>query len=125
MNGRATLLIATMSGLTPLIVGSASLAESTQRLSGKQIRASFTGMQLTDEVHYRFVCGRDGTLRSYAMGVKKQGKWVVSGDQLCLYLQEPDDGCYDVSRSGDFFTLTPAGLGLTLTGIIERVSDRE
>jgi hypothetical protein len=49
-------------------------------------------------VHYRFVYDRDGTLRSYAMGVKKRGKWIVHKDQL--YLNEPDDGCYEVSLSG-------------------------
>jgi hypothetical protein len=54
-------------------------------------------------VHYRFVYERDGTLRSVAMGVKKRGKWVVDKGQLCLYLQEPDDRCYDVALSGKTF----------------------
>lgn len=125
MNGRAVPLMAVGMGLILSAVSAPSLAEGTQRLSGKQIRANFIGMQLTDEVHYRFVYSRDGTLRSYAMGVKKRGKWLINKDQLCLYLQEADDGCYDVSRSGDSFTLTPAGLGLALTGILQHISDRE
>ena len=33
------------------------------------IRAKFSGMQLTDEVHWREVYERDGTLRSYSMGM--------------------------------------------------------
>jgi hypothetical protein len=49
-------------------------AESVRKLSGAQIRAKFVGMQLTDEVHYRLVYERDGTLRSFAMGVKKRGR---------------------------------------------------
>ena len=98
-------------------------AENLRKLSGAQIRAKFVGMQLTDEVHYRFVYERDGTLRSFAMGVKKRGKWVIDKDQLCLYLEEPDDGCYDVALSGKTFTLTPAGLGSPLDGIIEPISD--
>jgi hypothetical protein len=49
-------------------------AENVQRLTGAQIRATFAGMQLTDEVHYRLVYERDGTLRSVEMSVKKRGK---------------------------------------------------
>jgi hypothetical protein len=98
-------------------------AQSLQKLSGAQIRAKFAGMQLTDEVHYRFAYERDGTLRSFAMGVKRRGKWVIDKDQLCLYLQEPDDGCYDVALSGKTFTLTPAGLGSPLDGILQPISD--
>jgi len=86
-------------------------------------RQSSPGCNLTDEVHYRLVYERNGTLRSVAMGVKKRGKWVIDKDQLCLYLQEPDDGCYDVAFSGKTFTLTPAGLGSTLDGILQPISD--
>src|SRR5262249_4316961 len=72
-------------------------AENVRKLTGAQIRAKFAGMQLTDEVHYRLVYERDGTLRSVEMGVKKRGKWTINKDQLCLYLSEQDDGCYDVT----------------------------
>lgn len=95
------------------------VAETLEKLTGAQIRAKFAGMQLTDEVHYRHVYERDGTLRSIELGVKKLGKWVIAKDQLCFYLQEPDDGCYDVTRSGDTFTLTPAGLGSPMDGILQ------
>src|SRR6266436_815763 len=63
--------------LAALAIGSVSfgispvVAESAQRLSGAQIRAKFAGMQLTDEVHFRDVYERDGTLTSYSMGAKK------------------------------------------------------
>ena len=53
---------------------SAVAAENSQKLSGSQIRAKFTGMQLTDEVHWRYVYDRDGTLRSYSMGTKRDVK---------------------------------------------------
>jgi hypothetical protein len=98
-------------------------AENLRKLSGSQIRAKFAGMQLTDEVHYRLVYERDGTLRSVEMGVKKRGKWVVDKDQLCLYFGEQDDGCYDVALSGKTFTLTPAGLGSSLDGFLQPISD--
>jgi hypothetical protein len=30
------------------------------------------------------------------MGVKKTGKWTIEKDQLCLFLGETEDGCYEV-----------------------------
>jgi hypothetical protein len=51
---------------------SAATAENLQKLSGVQIRAKLTGMQLTDEVHWRCVYDRDGTLRSYSMGTRRE-----------------------------------------------------
>ena len=98
-------------------------AETLQKLTGAQIRSRFAGMQLTDEVHYRLVYELDGTLRSVAMGVKKRGKWAIDRDQLCLYLLEPDDGCYDVALSGKTFTLTPIGLGSSVDGVLQPISD--
>jgi hypothetical protein len=121
------LIAALTSGVGGLLALNAGFvaAEDLQKLSGGQIRTKFAGMQLTDEVHYRLVYERDGTLRSVAMGMKKSGKWVVDKDQLCLYLQEEDDGCYDVTLSGQTFKLTPAGLGLDLEGILQPISDRK
>jgi hypothetical protein len=103
---------------------SAAAAENTQKLSKSQIRAKFTGMQLTDEVHWRYVYDRDGTLRSYSMGTKKVGKWAIEKDELCLYLQERDDGCFEVSLSGKHIEMKPSGLGLSLEGVLETPADR-
>jgi hypothetical protein len=99
-------------------------AENSRKLSGSQIRAKFAGMQLTDEVHFRDVYDRAGTLRSYSMGTKKVGKWAVEKDELCLYFKEPDDGCYEVSLSGDRIEMKPSGLGLTIDGILQAPTDR-
>jgi hypothetical protein len=85
--------------LASISVGAVA-AESSQKLSGNQIRAKFTGMQLTDEVHFRDVYKRDGTLRSYSMGTKRVGKWAVEKDELCQYFKEPDDGCYKCHSRG-------------------------
>ena len=92
----------------------AAVAESFQKLSGTQIRSKFAGMQLTDEVHWRYVYDRDGRLRSYSMGTKKVGKWTVEKDELC-----PDDSCYEVSVSGRNIEMKPAGLGSTLEGVLQ------
>jgi hypothetical protein len=102
----------------------AAAAENFKKLSGAQIRAKFTGMQLTDDVHWRDVYERDGTLRGYSMGTKKVGKWAIEKDELCLYLNEPEDGCYEVSLSGERIQMKPAGIGLTLEGVLETPADR-
>ena len=103
---------------------SAATAENLQKLSGVQIRAKLTGMQLTDEVHWRDVYDRNGTLRSYSNGKEKVGKWTVEKDQLCVYFKEPDDGCYEVSLSGDRIEMKPSGLGLSIEGILQTPTDR-
>jgi len=103
---------------------SAVAAENFKKLSGAQIRAKFTGMQLTDEVHWRFVYDRDGRLRSYSMGTKKIGKWAVEEDELCLYLGETDDGCYEVSLAGKRIEMKPFGAGLSLEGMLQTPADR-
>ena len=99
-------------------------AENAQKLSGAQIRSKFAGMQLTDEVHWRYVYDRDGRLRSYSMGTKKVGKWAIEKDELCLYLEEPDDGCFEVSLSGKRIEMKPSGLGLPLEGVLQTPADR-
>jgi hypothetical protein len=113
---------ATMASITVDV--SALAAENFKTLSGGDIRAKFTGMQLTDGVHWRYVYDRDGTLRSYSMGTKKIGKWAVEKDELCLYLKEPDDGCFEVSLSGECIEMKPSGVGLTLEGVLQTPADR-
>src|SRR5260370_40782507 len=98
---------------------SAVAAENLQKLSGAQIRTKFSGMQLTDQAHWRYVYDRDGRLRSYSMGTKKIGKWAIEKDELCLYLNEPDDGCYEASLSGQRIETKPSGLELTLEGVLQ------
>ncbi len=107
-----------------LVEVSAVAAENFKTLSGDDIRAKFTGMQLTDGVHWRYVYDRDGTLRSYSMGTKKIGKWAIEKDELCLYLKEPDDGCYEVSRAGERIEMKPSGLGATIEGVLQTPADR-
>jgi hypothetical protein len=107
-----------------LISAGAVAAEHSLKLSGSEIRARFAGMQLTDEVHWRDVCERDGSLRSYTLGKKTVGRWVVEKDELCLYFKEPDDGCYVVWLSGDRIEMKPSELGLSIEGILQTPTDR-
>lgn len=123
MQKLVTILAAVTLGSISVEIGPVA-AKNAKRLSGAQIRAKFAGMQLTDEVHWRDVYDRDGTLRSYSMGTKKVGKWAVEKDELCLCLKEPDDGCYEVSLSGERIEMKPSGVGLPLDGVLQTPADR-
>src|SRR3984893_19391950 len=118
MKKLATILVVATLGSISFEVSRVA-AEKSRKLSGSQIREKFAGMQLTDEVHWRDVYDRDGTLRSYSMGTKKVGKWTIEKDELCLYLDEPDDGCFEVSLSGKRIEMKPSGLGLSLEGVLQ------
>ncbi|QOZ46589.1 hypothetical protein XH89_26320 [Bradyrhizobium sp. CCBAU 53340] len=111
--------LATGVGGTAILDAGSVAAANPRKLTGAEIRIRFVGKQLTDEVHYRLVYEKDGTLQSFAMGVKKVGKWVVEKDELCLYLGENDDGCYQVSLNGEQVELIPMGLGGSLDGILQ------
>jgi hypothetical protein len=99
-------------------------AENPRKLSGTQIRTKLAGMQLTDEVHFREVYDRDGTLRNYSNGRKTVGKWAIEKDEICVYFNEPDDGCYAVWLSGERIKMKPSGLGLSIEGILQVPTDR-
>src|ERR1700730_10447375 len=118
MKELVTILVAATLGSLSFQVSTIA-AENSRKLSGSQIRAKFTNMQVTDEVHFRDVYDRDGTLRSYADGKGKVGKWAVEKNELCVYFKEPDDGCYEVSLSGTRVEMKPTGLGLSIEGILQ------
>lgn len=123
MKELVTVVVAAILGSTSLQVSTIA-AENSRMLSTSQIRERFSGMQLTDEVHFRDVYDRDGTLRSYSMGTKRVGKWVIEKDELCVYFKEPDDGCYEVWLSAGRIEMKPSGLGSSIDGILQTPTDR-
>jgi hypothetical protein len=81
---------------------SASAEEKFQKLKGTQIRAKFSGMELTDQVHWYDFYDRNGTVVSSSMGRKRQGKWWIDKDRLCTDVdKESSVRCYDVLVSGN------------------------
>ena len=89
-------LTAVMTGL--LIQGAA--ADTFRRLNGAQIQARFSGMDMSDGVHWRDSYARDGTLQSQSMGKRRSGKWHVENNQLCVDLGAESGGCYEVWLAG-------------------------
>ena len=89
----------------------AAAEEKFQKLKGGQIRAKLAGMELTDNVHWRDLYQRNGTVMSTSMGRKRAGRWRVEQDQLCIELEgEPIPKCYDVWISGKEVELRSEGL---------------
>jgi hypothetical protein len=79
---------------------SVQAAEKFQKLSGAQIRAKLSGMEITDEAHWADVFAPNGTLTSYSMSRKSTGKWRVQKDELCIDRGNDDGSCYQVWLSG-------------------------
>jgi hypothetical protein len=120
-----------MIGAVAVVVGAAMgwpltapAAEKFQKLSGAQIQASFTGMEVTDDVHWADVYERGGTLRSFSMGRKSVGKWRVQKDELCIDRGKDDGGCYQVWLSGKNVQLKREGATIPLEGVLQRPSIR-
>jgi hypothetical protein len=108
-----------------LAIASAAAAEKFQKLSGAQIRAKLPGMEITDEVHWADVYGRDGTLMTFSMGKKTIGKWSVKNDELCLDRGTDFQGCYQVWISGKKVELRREGSSLPLEGVLQPPAKRQ
>jgi hypothetical protein len=100
-------------------------AEKFQKLSGAQIQARIAGMEITDETHWADVFAANGTLTSYSMGRKSNGKWRVQKDELCIDRGSDDSGCYQVWLAGKKVELRREGSTLPREGVLQRRSARQ
>lgn len=115
---KALLIVATVCVVAFNVAAEA--AQKFQRLTGPQIRTRFSGMEMTDEVHWGDVYAANGTLTTYSMGRKTVGKWRVQGSELCLDRGQDDSGCYEVWMAGKKVELRRAGSQLPLEGVLQR-----
>jgi len=100
--------------------------EQFKKISGPQIRVKFSGMEMTDEVHWRDAYQRDGSFKSRSMGRTRIGKWLVNKDELCVDVGPgTDSGCYEVWIAGKSVRLKPTGLGLQLEGVLQKPSNTD
>ena len=76
------------------------------------------GMEMTDEVHWSDVHGRNGTLTTYEMGDKRSGKWWVRHDELCQDRGKGLKACYEVWMSGKKVELRGGGSTVPLEGVL-------
>jgi hypothetical protein len=111
------LAAALVTGLFALNVAAA--AEPFRQVKGKDIRAKFTGMEFTDEVHWAWMFGRDGKLSSVSMGKKHSGRWRIDGGMICLDPEKDGARCYQVWISGRSVQLRQPGLEMFEEGILQ------
>src|SRR5882757_3632845 len=124
MSKRLALLAAAV--LCAFAVGTrAESAEKFQKLTGAQIQAKVAGMEITDETHWADVFAGNGTLTSYSMGRKSNGKWRVQKDELCIDRGKDDGGCYQVWLLGKKVELRREGSTLPLEGVLQKQSARQ
>jgi hypothetical protein len=122
MNNR--LRIAALAILAVATFGSTAAAEEKfHKLTGAQIRANLAGMEVTDNVHWRDLYERNGSVMSTSMGRKRTGKWRVEKDQLCVEFEQEMPNCYEVLVSGKKVRLQREG-ALPLEVVIEPPSGR-
>jgi hypothetical protein len=121
MKSLAALAALTVYGLIGYEIG-ARAEDQFKKLSGTQIRAKFTGMEFTDQVHWGEVYESNGHLKSEEMGTKRTGTWRIQKDQLCTdYGKEVGSSCYEVWMSGKNVQLkTEGSSGLPLEGVLEK-----
>ena len=99
-------------------------AERFQKLGASQIHAKFVGMEMTDNVHWADVFGPNGNLKSYSMGRKKDGKWWIEKDELCVDRGKDDGGCYQVWLSGKNVELRRVGFPAAFEGVLQPPAPR-
>ena len=122
----ASLMMKGLASATAAILGMLAVAtqadagEKFQKLSGAQIRARLVGMEMTDNVHWADVYGSGGALKTYSMGRKKDGKWRIEKDELCVDRGLDDGGCYQVWLAGKNVELRREGLPAAFEGVLQR-----
>jgi hypothetical protein len=126
MNRKAMTIEILALGCALFATSDALAVEQFNKISGPQIRAKFSGMEMTDEVHWRDAYQRDGSFKSRSMGRTRTGKWQVQKDELCVDVGPGvDSGCYEVWIWGNAVELRPTGLGLPLQGVLQKPSNAD
>jgi hypothetical protein len=108
----------------PAFVGAAFAAESLRRIKGNEINARFTGMELTDDVHWAHVFKAAGRVESFSMGKASTGSWRVEKDELCLNMGARGQRCYEVWVSGKNVQLRHPGTDLADEGVLQKPRSR-
>jgi hypothetical protein len=106
------------SSLFVVIVTATVAADEYRQLKGRDIVGRFSGMEFSDEVHWAYVFNPDRTVRSFSMGKKSSGKWLVQKDALCIETDHAGRRCYQVWAGRNDVQLRPIGIDAPLEGTI-------
>jgi hypothetical protein len=103
-----------------------ALRQRFLKLTGGQIQARVSDMEITDEVHWGDVYRRNGALITTEIEHKTTGKWRFQKDQLCLDRgKELGSGCDEVWLSAKNVQLKNDDSSVPLEGVLKKPIDRE
>lgn len=110
-------------GALAATAGATFAADTFRKLSGREITARFSGMELTDDVHWAKVFSTGGRLSSYSMGKATDGTWRVQPDQIC-WNENKRSRCYQVWMSGNKVQLRQPGIDIYDEGVLRKPQPR-
>lgn len=103
---------------------SASAAESYRKLTEAEIKATLTGMEIS-EPHFSEQYMRDGTVRIVNLGRRIVAKWNVKQGQLCIEAPRADDSrCAEIWAAGSKVQLRVPGDRVPYDVIIQKQQPR-
>ena len=78
-------------------------ADRFRHLSAKQIRSDIIGKVVTDDSHWSDDFQFEGALKAIDLGQHKVSTWRISGDELCLTINERKSAtqCFEIWLSHD------------------------
>ena len=96
-------------------------AAEFRRLRAEQIRARIAGRDITDDFHWTEYYQRDGVLVLTDMGRRRDGRWKIERDMLCL-ARGPGAAfdCFQVWVAGDEVSLRAHDADQPQTAFIRR-----
>jgi hypothetical protein len=104
---------------------SAQSTNKFRRINDAQIRAQFTGMELSDGTHWVDIFSAGGVLTSHSMSKTKAGKWSVKNNELCLDIEKEISSCFEVWLAGKNVQLRHKGSDMAyLEGMLRRPSSQ-
>lgn len=86
--------------LTAATLNPVSAADQFRQLKSAEIRARFTGMELTDGVHWTYIFRPGGRVTSIDLGKRAEGSWSVRKDELCIKVLDLLSPCSQVWAAG-------------------------
>jgi len=108
-----------------LLVSGALGSETFRKLTGKEIAARLTGMELTDDVHWGLVFERGGHLSPRSRWARRpRGTWRVQQDELCSDTGRGEQ-CQQVWVSGKNVQLRKPGLDIFEEGVLQKPHARK
>jgi hypothetical protein len=93
-------MLGLVGALTAATVHPAGAADQFRQLKGAEIRARFTGMELTDGIHWTYIFMPGGRMNSIELGKRAKGSWSVRMNELCINVAETPSPCSQVWAMG-------------------------